>query len=306
VAEPEPIVGFAAIPHFVCQKVGLTDTAYRVLGALMYFARFTGICQPTNADIGQAAGGLSHDRISRALSNLEEHEVIVIERGRNPRIRGRIHFNFPPEVGGSPELHLYAKSGAPIRDPADRCKVHLYANLRAPIRDPADRCIPPLEPPYMELKKEESQRGGKGCFAEAAEGDLEPFAAPAPDSPPAIAPRPPLPGWRPEDFARLEAEAERLFPLAEFGRRVLESAHLFPADWFARALEAAAMTGKRVGFSYVLGICRSYAQSGGPPPADRSGAGIRPQAPAPPIPAYVEVPGGYKPYPTPKKGPTRD
>lgn len=267
----DSIVGFAAIPHRLCHDPKLNHSTYRLMGALMFFFRGHTVCNPTNADLSRAGGDLSLDAINRGLKELEARGVIAVERP-SVKARGPITLLLPPEMGGVPH------------GPEARKGILKFRKGHPEIQEGHPEIQDPPTPPNKEGTREETNRGGvPTTLREKAEA---------------------LEGWRPGDAERLEALAERLFPMLEFGRRVVENAHLFPADWFAAALEAAALGGKRIGFPYILGICRGYAQAGGPPPPGRSGVGVRPQAPATPIPDYVTPPpNGYrKSYPTPKKG----
>jgi hypothetical protein len=300
VAEPgaELVIGFAAIPHRLCRLEDLSLAAYRVLGALMYYARDTGTCEPTNADLSEATGGLSVDAIVRALANLEALKIVTVERP-TPRSRGPIRLLFSTDFGGSRPVPTLPKIGKGVYGKRK-------GGLRETERGFTGNGNPPTPPNKEgELIKKYPEGGGVAPhpdFAEAGAGDIEPFAAPAPETPPAV-PAPPPSGWRPEDFARLDAEAERLFPLLEFGTKVRRSAHLYPPAYFEAALKEAARTGKRIRFPYVLAICQRFEEDGGPPPPERSGVGVRPQGPSTPIPDYVTPPpNGYrKSYPTPKK-----
>lgn len=272
--DPETVIGFAAIPHRLCQDPDLNHSTYRLMGALMFFFRGHTVCNPSNADLSRSGGGLSLDAINRGLKDLEARGVVAVERP-SARSRGPISLLLPPDLGGVPHASDARRSIPKFR------KEHPEKKDGHPeIQEGHPEIQYPPTPPYMEGRKEETNTESVPVtLREKAEA---------------------LEGWQPGDGERLEALADRLFPMAEFGRRIVENAHLFPAEYFERALEAAVMGGKRVGFPYILGICRSYARSGGPPPADRSGVGVRPKSQATPIPDYVTPPPeGYRKSYTP-------
>ncbi|MBV8382497.1 MAG: hypothetical protein JOZ63_07810 [Planctomycetaceae bacterium] len=72
---------FAAIPHAACVS-DLSDAAYRVLGAVLYFAR-RGSCDATDRQLGQRCGK-SVTAIKRSLKELEVKGWIERLRGGGP------------------------------------------------------------------------------------------------------------------------------------------------------------------------------------------------------------------------------
>jgi hypothetical protein len=77
---------FAAVPHTACES-DLSDAAYRVLGAVLYFAR-RGSCDPTDRQLGQRCGK-SVPAIQRGLRELEAKGWIERRAGARRVIRLR-------------------------------------------------------------------------------------------------------------------------------------------------------------------------------------------------------------------------
>jgi hypothetical protein len=110
--------------------------------------------------------------------------------------------------------------------------------------------------------------------------DEEPFVPPAPTALAlAPAPRPavvsdPVIG-RDAEVARVEAKAERLFPMLWFGAKVRALADDYPMAWIELALEEAHAAGVR-DWRYALGILRRLVREGGP----KGPPGVPARAPA--------------------------
>jgi hypothetical protein len=125
---------------------------------------------------------------------------------------------------------------------------------------------PPVTVYVPELEREEEKEipltpfGGSGACAGACGLEEEPFVSPAP----CLAPEPPpAVANDPAEVARVEAKAERLFPMHWFGTKVRALAGDYPMPWVEHALEDAHAAG--VGdWRYVLGIVRRLAREGGP------------------------------------------
>jgi hypothetical protein len=66
---PRKTEPFAAIPHPACIS-DLSDAAYRVLGAILFFARSRGSCDATDQQLGERCGE-SVPAIKRSLRELE-------------------------------------------------------------------------------------------------------------------------------------------------------------------------------------------------------------------------------------------
>jgi hypothetical protein len=77
---------FAAIPHATCVS-DLSDAAYRVLGAVLFFAR-RGTCDATDRQLGQRCGK-SVPAIQRSLRELEAKGWIERRAGARRVIRLR-------------------------------------------------------------------------------------------------------------------------------------------------------------------------------------------------------------------------
>lgn len=90
ILRPDPVRSkcepFAAIPHAACVS-DLSDAAYRVLGAVLYFAR-RGSCDATDRQLGRRCGK-SVSAIKRSLRELEEKGWIERRAGARRVIRLR-------------------------------------------------------------------------------------------------------------------------------------------------------------------------------------------------------------------------
>ena len=78
---PRKTEPFAALPHTACVS-NLSDAAYRVLGAVLYFAR-QGSCDATDRQLGQRCGK-SVPAIKRSLRELEAKKWIERLSGGGP------------------------------------------------------------------------------------------------------------------------------------------------------------------------------------------------------------------------------
>jgi hypothetical protein len=132
--------------------------------------------------------------------------------------------------------------------------------------------------------------------------DEEPFVPPAPTIQAlGIAPRPAVAN-DPAEVARVEAKAERLFPMLWFGAKVQGLAGDYPMAWVELALEETHAAGVR-DWRYALGILRRLAREGGPkrPP----GVPARAPAPDPELAVHhvsprraAEIEATYRPQPS--------
>jgi hypothetical protein len=256
-SRPDDLEGYSAMPHRVTGDRLLSDAAYRALAALESWAWGRDSCYPSNGDVARRAGWVSAEGVP-SVSKAKRALRELEGRGFIRRV-------------------VVSTDGETRRD-----RIQLLRPLG---------CTPGSNPTHPRVK---SAPPPGSDLTHPPGSDLTPSEEAAqkkhPEGPASLSP-----GWPAEDLDRLEALADRLFPGAGFGRRVRASAPLHPPGHFEAALKAAAGTGKRIGFPYVLAICERYAADGGPPRAEGSARG-QPSAGPPPIP-YVVAPPNYKPYP---------
>lgn len=82
-------------------------------------------------------------------------------------------------------------------------------------------------------------------------------------------PEAPAPQVDPAELAAVQAKAERLFPLKDFGPKIRATAGDFPLAWIGEALTAM-HDGDHADWRYLVGILRRFAKQGGPDSARAS------------------------------------
>lgn len=107
---------------------------------------------------------------------------------------------------------------------------------------------------------EKSREENSSAPLAGAREDGEPFVSPG--TVPEPGPDPDVTN-DPGEVRKVAAKAEDLFPMAELGRKVRESARVWPMAWVSLALEEAHAAGV-ADWRYVLGILRRWRGQGGP------------------------------------------
>ncbi len=85
----------------------------------------------------------------------------------------------------------------------------------------------------------------------------------------------------PAEINRVANAVDALFPQSHFGAKVGQFATMYPPAWILKACQAAAGSGKNVGWSYIHSILKRYQNQGGPDvdaPTSRGSSAVRPAA----------------------------